>query len=311
MIWALKFAVFAMACYFIYVQLQSKDVVNNFKSVSNYLLSAKGILLVFAVFILQFLNYTLEAVKWSQLIRLQYSIKLLKLIKAVYVGNAISIFTPNRVGSYIGRLLILKDYPKLFVTATSFLGNLSQLTITVFFGVIGFLFFKESPFGISNELLLSIFAVLTLFFMWVLLRGKKVLALFNRFQWYLNFKDGMDFLDTIEVKTIGKVLFFAWSRYMIFVIEFWLILMACGIDISFTQTIVICGVVYAVSNFIPSPMMGNLGTREFVVLLVFGGSNMEVNALSASLLIWIINVAFPSILGAVILNLHQFKNKRL
>jgi hypothetical protein len=55
-------------------------------------------------------------------------------------------------------------------------------------------------------------------------------------------------------------------------------------------------------------MMGNLGTREMVVLLVFGGSNVETNALTASLIIWLINIAFPSILGGLLLNFHRFKN---
>jgi len=282
----------------------------NFKSVSNHITSFHGVSLLVTVFLLQFLNYSLEAIKWGQLIRLQYSVGFLKLVKAVYVGNAISIFTPNRVGSYIGRLIILKDYPKIFVTATSFLGNLSQLTLTVFFGVVGFLFFKDEPFVIPNYWLLIIFSFLTVFFLWVLFKGKSVLVLFNRFQWYLRYKDELDFLDQVGWKTICKVLFFAFLRYLIFVVEFWLVIMACDVAISFFDAIIVCGVVYAVSNFIPSPMMGNLGTRELVVLLVFGGSNMEVNALSASLIIWIINVAFPSILGAVLLNFHKFQNSK-
>ncbi len=299
---------FGFACYFIYIQLNEKDFVSNFQEVSNHLLSTKGILLISCVFLLQFLNYTLEAVKWQQLVTLQYSVSLWTLVKSVYVGNSISIFTPNRVGSYLGRMIILHKLPKLFVAASSFLGNLAQLTITVFFGIIGFIFFVPEPFIFTNDFFLILFSVLTLFFLGVLFYGKKVLVFFNRFQWFLIYKDGLDFLSQVKGKVIAKVLSIAFLRYAVFVVEFWLILAACGIDVSFLETFIICGVVYAVSNFIPSPMMGNLGTREMVVLLVFGGSNVETNALTASLIIWLINIAFPSILGGLLLNFHRFKN---
>jgi len=251
----------------------------------------------------------LEAFKWQRLVRLQYKIPLIRLIKAVYVGNSLSIFTPNRVGSYIGRMYYLQEYPKLFVAATSFIGNLAQLTVTVFFGVVGFLFFKPEPFFTQNHWLLLFFLCLLLVFLLVLFVGKLTLRWFNRFQWYLNNKGGLDFLFDLSPNQLVQVLGVATGRYLIFVVEFWLVLLACGVEINVGEAVVYCGVIYAVSNFIPSPMMGNLGTRELVVMLVFSTWHMETNAVAASLIIWMINVAFPSVLGGVLLNVHKVKNR--
>lgn len=302
-----KFAVFAFACYFIYKQIVTTDFQLKFSQVKDDLLSTAGIFLLLLVFLLQFLNYSLEAVKWNQLVKLQHDISLKVLIKAVYVGNSISIFTPNRVGSYLGRMIVLKEYPKLFVTASSFLGNLAQLTITVLFGVIGFVFFTEEVFFTHNYWFLIFFSVLTLLFIAVLFKSKWFITLFYRYKWFGKYREGVDFLEHVASITIFKVLFFAFLRYTVFVLEFWLVLLACGFSISFPETLVFCGVVYAVSNFIPSPMMGNLGTREMVVLLVFGAYGLGAKALTASLLIWLINVAFPSILGAIWLNFKTVK----
>lgn len=175
---------FGFACYFIYIQLNEKDFISNFQEVSIHLLSIKGISLISCVFLLQFLNYTLEAAKWQQLVKLQYPVSLWTLVKSVYVGNSISIFTPNRVGSYLGRMIILHELPKLFVAASSFLGNLAQLTITVFFGVIGFIFFVLEPFIFTNDFFLILFSALTLFFLGVLFLVKRYwcfLIAFNGF----------------------------------------------------------------------------------------------------------------------------------
>jgi uncharacterized membrane protein YbhN (UPF0104 family) len=301
--------VFAAACFVIYRTLNTPDFKQNMAGVYKGLFTWQGGLLVGLVFLLQFVNYSLEAVKWQRLVMLQYRIPLIRLIKAVYVGNSLSIFTPNRVGSYIGRMYYLQEFPKLFVAATSFMGNLAQLTVTVLFGVVGFLFFEPAPFFTENHWFLLFFTVLFIGFMLVLFVGKLTLRWFNRFQWYLSNKEGLDFLVNLHPVKIIQVLGLATARYLIFVLEFWLVLMACDVTISPGDAVVYCGVIYAVSNFIPSPMMGNLGTRELVVMLVFSAWHQETNAVAASLIIWVVNVAFPSILGGVLLNFHKIKSK--
>ena len=56
-------------------------------------------------------------------------------------------------------------------------------------------------------------------------------------------------------------------------------------------------VLYMVVTFIPSPFMGNLGTREAVVLLLLANYNSTAEVLSASIILWGINVAFPALVG--------------
>jgi uncharacterized membrane protein YbhN (UPF0104 family) len=304
----LKFAVFGVACFIIYRTLNTQDFQHSLARVYKGLFTFKGGLLLLSVFLLQFVNYSLEAIKWQRLVRLQYKIPLIRLIKAVYVGNSLSIFTPNRVGSYIGRMYYLQEYPKLFIAATSFIGNLAQLTATVFFGMIGFMFFTQEPFFTHNVWFLLFFSILLIVFLLVLFFGKLTMRWFNRFDWYLTNKSGLDFMLSLHPSKLVEVLSVATVRYLIFVVEFWLVLLACGVDLTLWEALVYCGVIYAVSNFIPSPMMGNLGTRELVVMLVFSLWHQETNAVAASLIIWVINVAFPSVLGGVLLNLHPHKS---
>lgn len=65
---------------------------------------------------------------------------------------------------------------------------------------------------------------------------------------------------------------------------------------------------YFVTTLIPSPFLGNLGTRELTAIYLLSTYNQPESVLVASLVIWIINVIFPAVLGFVLafnMNLYQ------
>ena len=64
-------------------------------------------------------------------------------------------------------------------------------------------------------------------------------------------------------------------------------------------------------TFIPSPFMGNLGTREAVVLLLLVNYNSTAEVLSASIILWVINIAFPAIVGSLLFLFNKVKLKRV
>ena len=99
---------------------------------------------------LQFLNWFFEALKFQLLLFENERISLRIALKAVYVGNFTAFFTPDRVGTFIGRIVVLKKLSKLKITALTAVGNLSQLMATVFFGLLAFLLIKNINQEIFN-----------------------------------------------------------------------------------------------------------------------------------------------------------------
>ena len=118
--------------------LENKESLN-FDGVVKTLLTFNGIMILIIVFIGQFLNWWLESLKFRVLISKTESINKWDAIKSVYAGNAIGVLTPNKVGTFIGRALSLKDKDTVSVVSSTMLGNVAQLTTTALFGFIGFL----------------------------------------------------------------------------------------------------------------------------------------------------------------------------
>ena len=96
-------------------------------------------MILIIVFICQFVNWWLESLKFRSLISKVDSISKWDSIKSVYAGNAIGVLTPNKVGTFIGRALYLKNKDTVSVVSSTMLGNVAQLTTTALFGLIGFL----------------------------------------------------------------------------------------------------------------------------------------------------------------------------
>ena len=88
--------------------LKNKESLS-FDGVVNNLKSFNGIIILIIVFIGQFINWWLESLKFRALISKTESINKWDAIKSVYAGNAIGVLTPNKVGTFVGRALCLKE----------------------------------------------------------------------------------------------------------------------------------------------------------------------------------------------------------
>ena len=105
----LQLVIFVGACYVIYSELIKNQSNLDFNGVLENLNTSSGILLLIVVFLCQFVNWWLEALKFSKLISKAESINKWDSIKSVYAGNAVGVLTPNKVGTFIGRALYLKN----------------------------------------------------------------------------------------------------------------------------------------------------------------------------------------------------------
>ena len=149
--------------------LKNKESLN-FDGVENNLKSFNGIIILIIVFIGQFINWWLESLKFRALISKTEAINKWDAIKSVYAGNAIGVLTPNKVGTFVGRALCLKEKDTVSVISSTMLGNVAQLTTTALFGFIGFLIIVS--FGTQLNFInqgFPIFALLASFILVLLL----------------------------------------------------------------------------------------------------------------------------------------------
>ena len=262
--------------------------------------------LIYAVLLL-LVNWGLEFFKWRWTV---FCISAKPLSKKVLIsmlaGIATGIVTPNRIGNFIGRMLYFKGGMRGLLILGTLYGNLAQFISTIFFGVIGFFVLGTS---ILNEyfsklsIILGVFFSVSSLFIYLLYPFlpiqkvklfKKYLNLISRFQ-------------GIAKKLLLPLLLLSALRYLVFVLQFTLLLIAFGATYSHD---LINGlyVMFFITTLIPSFILGKLFVRETVSMLIIGAlvPNIAI-VITASLTLWLINLGIPSLVGYYFLSRSKLK----
>jgi uncharacterized membrane protein YbhN (UPF0104 family) len=250
-----------------------------------------------AIILFMLLNWSVEAIKWKILVRFVQPQSLFIAIKSVFIGVTIGLFTPNRAGELIGRVYYLDDDKKIRASLLNLAGSVTQVACTFIFGLIALLFFKDNwlakvPFTMLMSLLILLLIVC--FAAYYVIRNNRV---------FMNILDEIFVpFKRITLKTMLQVLGLSMFRYGIFTLQFILVLHLFEIHLPVVDMIICIAVNYFLITAIPTYALAEIGVRGSVAAAVFGVYGIEaLPVISASLIIWIVNLAVPSIIGTVIL----------
>ena len=257
------------------------------------------------IILLQFVNWTLEALKFYFLLADSKNLSFNQVLKSVYVGNLTAIVTPKRLGNFIGRNWILKDKAQQ-VTISTIYGNFYQLFITIIMAFCSFLYlyFFKTQFLLELKyyfLLLVFFYLFLLFLIGYTIFNNNWYPIVNKLKLVKYFNISTDHLNSISSFKRIKVLFFAMSRYWIFIFQYYLLLKGFNITVDFLDVIILVGLLFGTVTFLPSFAPGNLGTREALSIFILGGSALGIKFALVSFLVWSVNVAFSALIGAGLL----------
>ena len=257
------------------------------------------------IILLQFVNWTLEALKFYFLLPDSKNLSFNQVLKSVYVGNLTAIVTPKRLGNFIGRNWILKDKAKQ-VTISTISGNFYQLFITIIMAFCSFLYlyFFKTQFLLELKyyfLLLVFFYLFLLFLIGYTIFNNNWHPIVNKLKLVKYFNISTVHLNSISSFKRIKVLFFAMSRYWIFIFQYYLLLKGFNITVDFLDVIILVGLLFGTVTFLPSFAPGNLGTREALSIFILGGSALGIKFALVSFLVWSVNVAFSALIGAGLL----------
>jgi uncharacterized protein (TIRG00374 family) len=284
-----RFTIGVGAVWFIYLKLNS-----------DFLDSLEGIKLNWSFFILTifllFVNWGIEALKWRFAIKDLYEISFIKALKLTFTGITIGLLTPNRIGEIPARAALLKTDSFKAVVLKTLASSFSQVVITFLLGGLGLVLTQE--YFNFNYLLLNTVMVLGLIFLITLyFNVKKLLPFFERFKILRNEKL-IDSLKEIRFKELFTLLLYSLVRYFVFSLQYWLVLKAFGIELSSVTELFLIPVCFLLASSIPTILISEIGIRGSVALFVFSVvSDLDIQIVLASVLLWLINVALPAIFG--------------
>jgi uncharacterized membrane protein YbhN (UPF0104 family) len=310
----IKWSVIVLSFWFIYRRIFVRENLDDLISSFSYILNQKNFYpFVFLVIFLMLLNWGAETVKWKYMIRKIEEVPFLKSVVAVFSGITVSIFTPNRVGEYAGRVFVLERASRWEGALITMIGSLSQLLITIIAGAISSIFFVYKYVDMSGEPsyyyygIIFIIAILVFLLLLLFFNVSFMTAMVDRLP--VRFKKMRQLsrvFSLYKFHELLNILLLSLLRYFIFITQFYLLLRLFGVNIPYAEAIILLGMIYLVMTAIPTIALTELGIRGSVSIYFIGmyfgaqvSGSSDLGILTASSALWIINLALPAIVGAI------------
>ena len=315
----LKFGIVAFALFFLYQQLTAKSGVEQLSMEDVIAKLKSNYAIVILVVLMMFFNWFLEALKWRFLIAKIEKISIKRSIRAIFSGITVSAFTPNRVGEYGGRVFCLETADRIQAVLITVIGSMAQLLTTIIFGSIGLLCLPsyKSDFSIffdNVSFALPVFAfiliVLNVLLVLLFLNASvfsNVLSNISFLKKYQKYNSVFSFYSSDELL---KVLGYSVARYAVFTTQFFILLQVFEVHIAYTDAIVLIMAMLFIISVIPTIAITEIGVRGSVALFLFGlVSANTVGILSATFVMWIINLLVPALIGTAFIFTLKFFRK--
>ena len=268
-----------------------------------------------------FVNWGFEAKKWQVLLKTIQHITFFTAYKSVLSGVTLSLNTPNRIGEYGGRILYVKEGSRIKAISLSIAGSISQLIITLIIGCGGLvylIFFQGNNPG--SVMGLSVFWLRTLLFLSSCVSVIIVLFYF-RLSWLIKLVEKIpsaakyvqyiNVLEEFTPKLLLRLLSLSFFRYLVFVIQYILLLQVLHVEISWINGFWTISILFLVLAIVPSFAIADLGIRgKFSTELLSFYSSNTLGIIGTTFGIWFINLFIPAFIGSLlILSIRFFKDK--
>ncbi len=302
----LKGLIIGLLAFAIYRQVFSKENVIELWQAFLKNFRSEQLPFLLLVLILMPLNWGLEALKWQQLTKRVMPVTYWQLYKAVLAGVTISLFTPNRVGEFGGRVLLVESKYNWPAVVAAGVGSISQMLVLISGGILGVVYFAtrfldwewyllESFFALGIALIsLMTFCYFNIDLVIILAKRIPGIDRLRPFVRHLRVLRSYSNLD------LAKALFFAFLRYATYTMQYYLILRFFNLNFPFIPAVSGIVSIFLFQTSVPLPPVMGLMARGELALLIWNnfGAN-EISILAATFTLFIINLSVPALIGLV------------
>lgn len=257
-----------------------------------------------AAVLLMPVNWYAETCKWRLLIPADEKLSPGKAFRAVCAGVAVSLFTPNRIGEYGGRILFLSPKNQAQGIMANLLGNAAQLlvifaiglpaAVIYFYGLPGeqpeWLGWMLAPALGATGALAWVYFNISLIGRWATewpmpLFLKKTLK-----KWQL--------LQHCNKKQLSDVLYWSLLRFTVYTLQYWFFLLYFGVHTEVLTAIAGIATLYLLQTSLPLPPLTGLLTRGNLAIQIWAPFYADPAAcLGATFGLWILNLIVPALFG--------------
>lgn len=305
--------IFVLSYIFVFVKLSTPSLWQDIRQWWNTLSWSQICPLLVLMVMLMLLNWGMENAKWRFLMHKVYPLSFFASLKSVLAGVCVSVIFPNRSCDFIGRAFILPQGYALKGTLVTWVGNVAQLIITLFFGVLGLMYVMFRGHGIAPYTTAYIVGTLMLLILLALILWAYFnIAAFVKFihkingKWAVKIADKLNFLEYYTFRELCIALGWSMGRYLVFVFQLYLALRLCSDSVPLCSALGISCVYFLFTTIIPTWVLSEIGVRASVAIVLFGPAVSYFPSLGLStavvifptILLWCVNVVLPAIAGS-------------
>lgn len=272
-------------------------------------LTLSNLYLVILVILLMPINWAVENLKWLKLMEPVERVSFGKGLKAIFAGVTFSLFTPNRIGEYGGRVLLVSKDNRLNAVLATLVGSFSQWIILVVSGFVGLICFLVYQ-GIVSNLMLGAIVLGATFFSIVLFKAyfgiQNLVKRATTWKWTKKWASQVhnNVFRYYTHYELTMALGYAFLRYLTYTFQYLLLLQFFGLGLSVPEGLMAISIIFLIQTGIPLPPSTGLLARGNVALFIFGlfvSSSLlaDTTILASTFSLWLINVALPAVVGAL------------
>ncbi|MGO1596229.1 MAG: lysylphosphatidylglycerol synthase domain-containing protein [Sphingobacterium sp.] len=298
----IKIVIVALAMWFVVSKVNNQESLREFEKLMRDLDHVTTGMVIGVVFLMMFLNWLLEVVKWRYLSRRIEMMSFWRAIKSVFCGLTWAIFTPNRIGEYGGRVLVLKPENRASGAVAMGVGLFAQLVLTSVFGALSIAWFVttfiDTPasvnFGIWLIAVIYAIAFLVLYF-----NVAWVDYLVGKVKFLRRVKPYFAILEDFTTAELRHVLFLSTCRFVIFTSQYIILMLIILPELPFVSMVLMIFIMFFVQSAVPSLDIFDFSVRSFVASNLYAYiTTQEIAVMAIVSCVWFVNLIFPAIIGA-------------
>jgi hypothetical protein len=300
---------FAWLVYSVYKAILTQPDLPQYLAILYKQIDAHALFLLICLLLLMLLQWLFEAKKWQNFLSRDIQLTLLASLKMIFTGISFSLATPNRIGEFVGRILHLPAELRVQATGYTFIGNFAQLVATSLAGSFGLMFYVtgSNEIGITSfngliTLLSYLAPVFTLLVLFIYFKAVVFFSWVAGINWLGSWKNKFMQLTSLSNATLFHVFLWSLLRYIVFVIQYWLIFNIIGLDLDLFPTFIGVSMMLFLLSILPTISLVELGLRWQISILVFAPFTTNAFGLTmATTLIWLLNLVIPAAMGAFLM----------
>lgn len=251
--------------------------------------------------ILMPISWWLESMKWQILMSPYEAISREKSWKTILAGVAAGIVTPARLGEYAGRLITSDPDKKREVVAATFLGSIAQNLCNITGGLLFSYFFLKNYFHVTYLDSVTFFVLILIHILILCLiyyQLPKVVTKLSKFERLIPYLKKVDHINLYNRPILNKVLILSFCRYLIYFGQYFLVMKFLGQSADSLAIMANIAMIYLIQTGIPLPAFISVFARGELAVLIWASLSIDaLTALTATFILWAVNLIFPSLAG--------------